>query len=201
MKRVLLLSVLCSLGSWFAPASHAGPLRYSIGAGSVGGGDQSTGLVSFGLSKLAFPHLEVTIDVAYMRFAEGSFGNRCTGGPCPSSDLESSFIPVSLGLIGYLRGPKQSGPYGEFSPSLYVNKWSMEGAAGSGEFTALTAGLKVGLGVRLAISENGQFDLGVLYLLSGSGDIDDDSIRAFTGVERFEGLEKAVPIARLSLSL
>ncbi|HEY3217222.1 MAG TPA: hypothetical protein VGK93_12095, partial [Candidatus Eisenbacteria bacterium] len=111
-----------------------------------------------------------------------------------------SLIPVSLGLVGFLRGPRRSGPYAEFSPSLCVNRWSMEGEAGSGQFTKLTAGLKLGLGGRLVINENGQIDLGVLYLLSGSGDIENERIRSLTVEQRFDGLKDVLPFARLSIS-
>ncbi|HET9326374.1 MAG TPA: hypothetical protein VFQ05_06355 [Candidatus Eisenbacteria bacterium] len=203
MRNRLLVWVVCSLGCLIgASDSGAGELAYSIGAGRIEGAGDASGLASFGVSKLAVEHIEVTADVAYMHRTGGRVGNPCVGPiPCPTSDLENSFIPVSLGLIGYLRGPQQSGPYAEFSPSLVVNRWSMEGGAGSGKFTALTAGLKFGLGARLAINENGQIDLGVLYLLSGSVDIEDESIRALTGEERFGGLREAVPFARLSISL
>ena len=63
----------------------------------------------------------------------------------------------------------------------------------------MTAGLKAGLGGRVAIFENGRLDLGVLYLLSGSGEIEDRAVRDATG--RFDGLTEVVPFARLSITL
>jgi len=43
--------------------------------------------------------------------------------------------------------------------------------------------------------------LGVLYLLSGPGGIEDQAIRDATGRQRFDGLKEVVPFARLSITL
>src|SRR5262249_8409513 len=153
-------------------------------------------LASLGVSKLAWRHFEVTADVAYMDFDRGTVSFECFDGTCPQSHLKTSVIPVSIGFAGYLRGPRRSGPYGEFSPSPVVNRGSMEGGTGNERSTKVTAGLKVGLGARVAIIENGRLDLGVLYLLSGSGEIEDRAIRDATGRHRFDGLSEVVPFAR-----
>ncbi len=204
MRSTVVVTILCTLVVLLfdATVSSAGSIAYSLGAGYVDESPNGLGLASLGVSKLAWRHFEVTADVAYMHFDRGtvSFG-RCFDGPCPQSHLKTSVIPVSIGLTGYLRGPRRSGPYGELSPSLVVNRWSMEGGAGNGRFTKVTAGLKVGLGGRVAIFENGRLDLGVLYLLSGSGEIEDPAIRDATGRRRFDGLTEVVPFARLSITL
>ena len=54
--------------------------------------------------------------------------------------------------------------------------------------------------MRLAINKSGRLDLGLLYLLSGSGDIKDAAVSDLMEAERFDGLTKLVPYARLSLS-
>jgi hypothetical protein len=72
----------------------------------------------------------------------------------------------------------------------------MEGGTWNGRSTKVTAGLRVGLGGRVAIFENGRLDLGVLYLLSGSGEIEDRAIRDAIGRNRFDGLTEVVPFAR-----
>ena len=199
MRSTVVVTVLCTLVVLLfdATVSSAGSIAYSLGAGYVDG--PPNGLASLGVSKLAWRHFEVTADVAYMHFDRGTVSFECFDGPCPQSHLKTSVIPVSIGLAGYLRGPRRSGPYGEFSPSLVVNRWSMEGGTGNGRFTKVTAGLKVGLGGRVAIFENGRLDLGVLYLLSGSGEIEDPAIRDATG--RFDRLTEVVPFARLSITL
>jgi len=197
MRSTVVVTVLCTLAVLLfdATVSSAGSIAYSLGAGYV---DESpNGLASLGVSKLAWRHFEVTADVAYMHFDKGTVSIRCFDGPCPQPHLKTSVIPVSIGLAGYLRGPRRSGPYGEFSPSLVVNRWSTEGGAWNER--SVTAGLKVGLGGRVAIFENGRLDLGVLYLLSGSGAIEDRAIRDATG--RFDGLTDVVPFARLSITL
>ena len=201
MRGSLSVSVACSLVGLFGGSnSAAGSLTYAVGAGYVEHSRNATGLFSFGVSKFAIAHFEVAADVAYLHYTNTVRGT-CIGGPCPPSDLETSFIPVSVGLIGYLRGPKETGPYGEFSPSLCVSRWSAEGRGGSEKFTNVAAGLKAGLGMRFAINESGQLDLGLLYLLSGSGDIEDAAIRDLMEAERFDGLKNLVPFARLSVSL
>jgi hypothetical protein len=202
MRNVLLVMVACTLGVLFAGSIAAGPLSYTIGAGYVEG--QGTGIASFGVSKLAWEHFEVAADVAYMHsvtMVREGYRIPWPTTPRSESSLETSFIPVSVGLIGYLRGPRRSGPYAEVSPSLVVNRWTMEGGAGSGKFTSVMAGVKVGLGARIAITGNGQFDLGILYLMSDSGDIGDPTIRALSQRDTFEGLKEVVPFARLSITL
>jgi hypothetical protein len=186
-----------------SPNSGADPLTYSIAAGHVPGIGNSTGLVSFGLSKLVMEHFEVTADFAYMHSLPTTVGLRCIqfGAPCPSSEWEISYIPVSLGMSGYVRGPGQSGPYAELAPSLYLIRWSMRGSAGSGNATAFTPGLKVGMGARIAITEKSRLDLGILYLLSRSGEVDTEMGPYWSGGMPFEGLKEVVPIARLSVSL
>ena len=203
MRSTVAVTVLCTLVVLLfeATVSSAGSIAYSLGAGYVDESHNGIGLASLGVSKLAWRHFEVTADVAYMQFDRGTVSFECFDGPCPQSHLKNSVIPVSIGLAGYLRGPRRSGPYGEFSPSLVVNGWSMEGGAGKGRSTTVTAGLKVGLGGRVAIFENGRLDLGVLYLLSGSGEIEDRAIRDATGRHRFDGLTEVVPFARLSITL
>jgi hypothetical protein len=203
MRSTAVVTVLCTLVVLLfdATVSSAGSIAYYHGAGYVDESPNGLGLASLGVSKLAWRHLEVTADVAYMHFDRGTVSFECFTGPCPQAHLKTSVIPVSIGLAGYLRGPRRSGPYGEFSPSLVVNGWSMEGGAGNGRFTKVTAGLKVGLGGRVAIFENGRLDLGVLYLLSGSGEIEDRAVRDATGRHRFDGLTEVVPFARLSITL
>lgn len=203
MRRTAVVMVLCTLVVLLfnARASSAGSFAYSLGAGYVDESPNGIGLASLGVSKLAWRHFEVTADLAYMHFDRGTVSFECFDGPCPQSHLKTSVIPVSIGLAGYLRGPRRSGPYGEFSPSLVVNRWSMEGSPWNGRSTKVTAGLKVGLGGRVAIIENGRLDLGVLYLLSGSGEIEDRAIRDATGRHRFDGLTEVVPFARLSITL
>jgi len=202
MRSTVVVTVLCTLVVLLfdATVSSAGSIAYSLGAGYVDESPNGLGLASLGASKLAWRHFEVTADVAYMRFDRGTVSFRCFDGPCPESHVKTSVIPVSIGLAGYLRGPRRSGPYGEFSPSLVVNRWSTEGGA-YGRFTNVTAGLKVGLGGRVAIFEDGRLDLGVLYLLSGSSEIEDQAIRDATGRHRFDGLSEVVPFARLSITL
>ena len=201
MRSTVVVTVLCTLVVLLfdATVSSAGSIAYSLGAGYVDESPYGLGLASLGVSKLAWRHFEVTADVAYMHFDRGTVSFRCFDGPCPQSHLKTSVIPVSIGLAGYLRGPRRSGPYGEFSPSLVVN--TTEGGAWNGRFTNVTAGLKVGLGGRVAIFENGRLDLGVLYLLSGSGEIEDRAVRDATGRHRFDGLTEVVPFARLSITL
>lgn len=201
MRSTVVVTVLCTLVVLLfdATVSSAGSIAYSLGAGYVDESPNGLGLASLGVSKLAWRHFEVTADVTYMHFDRGTVSIRCFDGPCPQPHLKTSVIPVSIGLVGYLRGPRRSGPYGEFSPSLVVNRWSTEGGAWNGRFTNVTAGLKVGLGGRVAIFENGRLDLGVLYLLSGSGKIEDRAVRDATG--RFDGLTEVVPFARLSITL
>jgi len=202
MRSTVVVTVLCTLVVLLfdATVSSARSIAYSLGAGYVDQPPYGLGMASLGLSKLAWRHFEVTADGAYMHFDRGTvIIGRCFDGPCPQSHLKTSVIPVSIGLAGYLRGPGRSGPYGEFSPSLVVNGWSMEGGPGNGRFTKVTAGLKVGLGGRVAIFENGRLDLGVLYLLSGSGEIEDPAVRDATG--RFDKLTEVVPFARLSITL
>ena len=203
MRSTVAVTVLCTLVVllFHTRVSSAGSIAYSLGAGYVDESPYGLGLSSLGVSKLAWRHFEVTADVAYMHFDRGTVSFECFVGPCPQSHLKTSIIPVSIGLAGYLRGPGRSGPYGEFSPSLVVNRWSMEGGTGNGRSTKVTAGLKVGLGGRVAIFENGRLDLGVLYLLSGSGEIEDPAIRDATGRHRFDGLTEVVPFARLSITL
>ena len=200
MRSTVVVTVLCTLVVLLfdATVSSAGSIAYSLGAGYVDESPNGLGLASLGVSKLAWRHFEVTADVAYMHFDRGTVDFECFDGPCPPSHLKTSVIPVSIGLAGYLRGPRRSGPYGEFSPSLVVN--TTEGGW-NGRFTKVTAGLKVGLGGRVAIFENGRLDLGVLYLLSGSGEIEDRAIRDATGRHRFDGLTEVVPFARLSITL
>ena len=201
MRSTVVVTVLCTLVVLLfdATVSSAGSIAYSLGAGYVDESPNGLGLASLGVSKLAWRHFEVTADVAYMHFDRGTVSFRCFDGPCPQSHLKTSVIPVSIGLAGYLRGPRRSGPYGEFSPSLVVN--TTEGGAWIERFTKVTAGLKVGLGGRVAIFENGRLDLGVLYLLSGSGEIEDRAVRDATGRHRFDGLTEVVPFARLSITL
>ena len=203
MRSTVAVTVLCTLVVLLfdATVSSAGSIAYSLGAGYVDESPNGIGLASLGVSKLAWRHFEVTADVAYMDFDRGTVSYRCFDGPCPQSHLKTSIIPVSIGLAGYLRGPKRSGPYGEFSPSLIVNRWSMEGGTWNGRPTKVTAGLKVGLGGRVATFENGRLDLGVLYLLSGSNEIEDRPIRDAIGRDRFDGLNEVVPFARLSITL
>ncbi len=200
MRSTVVVTVLCTLVVLLfdATVSSAGSIAYSLGAGYVDESPNGLGLASLGVSKLAWRHFEVTADVAYMHFDRGTVDFECFDGPCPPSHLKTSVIPVSIGLAGYLRGPRRSGPYGEFSPSLVVN--TTEGGW-NGRFTKVTAGLKVGLGGRVAIFENGRLDLGVLYVLSGSGEIEDRAIRDATGRHRFDGLTEVVPFARLSITL
>ena len=199
MRGTVVVTVLCTLAVLLfdATVSSAGSIAYSLGAGYVDESPNGLGLASLGVSKLAWRHFEVTADVAYMQFDKGTVSVRCFDGPCPQPHLKTSVIPVSIGLAGYLRGPRRSGPYGEFSPSLVVNRWSTEG--GAWNESKVTAGLKVGLGGRVAIFENGRLDLGVLYLLSGSGEIEDPAVRDAPG--RFDGLADVVPFARLSITL
>ena len=202
MKSTVAVTVLCTLVVLLfdATVSSAGSIAYSLGAGYVDESPNGIGLTSLGVSKLASRHFEVTADVGYMQFDRGTVSFPSFVGPYPQSHLKTSVIPVSVGLAGYLRGPDRSGPYGEFSPSLVLNRWSMEGAE-NGRSTKVTAGLKVGLGGRVAIFENGRLDLGVLYLLTGSGEIEDPAIRDATGRHRFDGLAEVVPFARLSITL
>jgi len=203
MRSTVVVTVLCTLVVLLfdATVSSAGSIAYSLGAGYVDESPSGIGLASLGVSKLAWRHFEGTAEVAYMQFDRGTVSFRCFDGPCPESHLKTSVIPVSIGLAGYLRGPRRSGPYGEFSPSLFVNRWSMEEGTWNESSTKVTAGLKVGLGGRVAITENGRLDLGVLYLLSGSGEIEDRVIRDATGRHRFDGLTEVVPFARLSITL
>jgi len=203
MRSTVVVTVLCTLGVLLfdARVSSAGSIGYSLGAGYVDASPNAFGLVSLGVSKPAWQHVEVTADVSYMHFDSGTMSVECFVGPCPQPHVMTSIIPVSIGLAGYLRGPMRSGPYGEFSPSLVVNKWSTDEGAWDVGFTNVTAGLKVGLGWRVAIFESGRLDLGGLYLLSGSGEIEDPAARAATGRQRFDGLNEVVPFARLSIAL
>src|SRR5262245_31159312 len=123
------IMVLASLAALLIGEASAGTISYNLSAGWVDGyanhdlGSGPTGWASFGVSKLAREHFEVTADVAYLHYDVGEVSHLCYDGPCPTSNLETSFVPISVGLIGYLRGPAETGPFAEFSPSLVVNRW------------------------------------------------------------------------------
>lgn len=201
-----LIGVLaCSVGS------EAGALHYSIGGGHVTQ-YQSGDYIRFGATGLMTTSADWRWNSKMaLRGSVGSLSYRVPGPPIlismsmygptpPPIEWGVSAIPVSVGVVGYLRGDERVTPFAEVSPTLVWTRWFVDGGFRDSEFTEVVPGLRAGLGMHIPLSPQLELDVGMHYLLSGSGRIKSEEMRGLAAQERFDRMNQAVPFAQLTLA-
>jgi hypothetical protein len=198
---LFLTTVLTSTGV------HAGQWSYSLGGGSASGyasGDYvrfgATGLVAGSVgwqwrsrialrAELSYAHYSALAPIV---FADGSV---------PSPEWGVSLVPFSLGAVGYLRGEESPTPFVEVSPTLVWSQWYLDGTGSYDfDFSGFVPGLKAGLGLHFPVSDQLRIDMGMSYLVSGSGQVKAQGMRNLSAQDRFDGFGQFVPFGRLTLT-
>lgn len=200
-----LIGVLaCSTGS------EAGALSYSVGGGYVprySSGDYirfgATGLTAASAGWRWNSRIALRGSVEHLSYESPApvYYILPAYGPTPPPTVWGvSAIPVSVGVVGYLRGGERVTPFAEIAPALVWTHWVVDGGYGDSEFTAVVPGLSAGMGMHFPLSPQLELDVGILYLFSGSGRIQSEDMRALAAQERFDPLNQASPFAQLTLT-
>jgi hypothetical protein len=206
--KVLCLALIAVLAC--SARGEAGALSYSIGGGyvpSYTSGDHlrfgATGLTAASAGWRWNSRIALTGSVGHLSYESPAavyYILPALGPPPPPTVWGVSAIPVSVGVVGYLRGGERVTPFAEISPALVWTHWFVEGGYGNSEFTAVVPGLRAGLGMHFPVSPQLELDVGILYLFSGSGRIQSQDMRVLAAQERFDPLNQASPFAQLTLT-
>ncbi len=201
---------LLALGIVAARAAEAagGSLTTGLGVGWAGryaSGDYlgfgQTGVAAASVGWRWTPRLVVRAHLAYLRYhgpaPEFYVIAPSPGPPMRAREVSAEFLPVALGVALYARPGGNLSPFAEIAPALAWTRWSLTGTDPG--FSGYEPALLAGGGLRVPWSHRACMELGVRYLLVGSGSIRSADMRRLAGQQRFERMSTLMPFAQLVL--